>query len=144
VTAPYAVRVLLVEDHPLVRGPIRRALGDLGFNVVATAADGPSCVELYSEHRPDVVLSDVVLPGYSGIEATRRVLAADPTARVLLMSAAAVDSAIAAGIAAGAVGYVLKTVDATELYVYLLEAYDGRRDIFDRATAERVRALSAE
>lgn len=139
-----AVRVLLVEDHPLVREALRQRLADLGFDVVATAVDGPSCVALYAEHRPDVVLSDVVLPGFSGIEATRRLLATDADARVLLISADSDDRTLSAAVAAGAVGYVLKSVDAVELYTLIYEAYDGRHDIYDRATAERVRALTRE
>jgi len=138
VTSSYAVRVLLVEDHPLVREALQGELADFGFDVVATAVDGPSCVDLYAEHRPDVVLSDVVLPGFSGIEATRRMLAADPTARVLLISAVADDGAISAGIDAGAVGYVLKSVDAVELQGYVMEAYNGQRNIFDRTTMTHV------
>lgn len=139
-----AIRLLLAEDHPLMREALQLRLIDFGCDVVATAVDGPSCVELYAEHRPDVVLSDVMLPGFSGIEATRRVLAVDPTARMLLFSAVDDDRAIRAAIDAGAVGYVLKSVDAEELLACLLEACEGQRYIFDRHTAKKVIALSRE
>jgi two-component system response regulator DegU len=131
----HGVRVLLVEDHPLVRKALQRQLADFGFDVVATADDGPSAVELYFEHRPDVMLSDVNLPGFSGIEATRLVLDADPDARVLLISAVADDALVNTGIEAGAVGYVLKTIDAVELHDNLMAAHNGRRGIFDRTTS---------
>ena len=134
-TLPHDVRVLLVEDHALVRQAMQEQLADFGFEVVAVAVDGPSFLELYAEHRPDIVLSDVKLPGFSGIEATRRLLADHPEARVLLISAAVDERAVNAGIAAGAVGYVLKSIDATELYVFLMEAAEGWRGIFDRTTA---------
>jgi DNA-binding NarL/FixJ family response regulator len=139
-----AVRLLLAEDHPLMREALHSRLLDFGIDVVATAADGPSCVQLYTEHRPDVVLSDVMLPGFSGIEATRRILDLDACARVLVFSAVDDDRAIRAAIDVGAVGYVLKSVDAEELFACLMEAYDGQRYIFDRNTAKKVIALSRE
>lgn len=139
-----AIRLLLAEDHPLMREALQSRLLDFGCDVVATAVDGPTCVELYAEHRPDVVLSDVMLPGFSGIEATRRVLVVDPAARMLLFSAVDDDRAIRAAIDAGAVGYVLKSVDAEELLACLLEACEGQRYIFDRHTAKKVIALSRE
>lgn len=101
-------RVLLVDDHALLRDSLRGALEDVGYDVVGEAGDGQRAVELAIERRPDVVLMDVTMPVLDGIEATRRIAARAPGARVLMLSMHADPSLVARARAAGATGFIVK------------------------------------
>ena len=79
------VRLMVVDDHPIWREGVARDLAESGHEVVATAADGPAAVRRAAAVRPEVVLMDLQLPVGSGVEATREILAADPSARVLVL-----------------------------------------------------------
>lgn len=104
-------RVLLVEDHALVRAGLRTALEAAGFQIVADASDGPQGLDLAKQFRPDVLVVDIGLPGIDGIELTRLVHEAVPEAHVVILTMHDVDSDILAALAAGADAYVLKTSD---------------------------------
>jgi len=107
------IRVLLADDHAIVRKGIRDFLEeDSGIAVVAEATDGVAAVRLAGEHRPNVAVLDVQMPGVSGIEATRQIKAAYPEVRVLILTAYDDDSYVFALLRAGADGYVLKNADA--------------------------------
>jgi DNA-binding NarL/FixJ family response regulator len=101
--------VLVVDDQPLFRGVVRALIGALpGWRVVAEAASGEEAVELAQRMRPHLVLMDVYLPGIDGLEATRRIVVADPEVTVLLMSSYAREDLPDAVAACGAAGYVRK------------------------------------
>ena len=81
------IRVLLADDHDLFRAGLRVLLQDLGgFEVVAEAGDGREALRLVGEHRPDVVLMDLMMPGLNGLEATARLTRESPGVRVLILS----------------------------------------------------------
>ncbi len=81
------IRVLLADDHGLVREGLSRLLGSVpDIEVVATAVDGNEAVRLADEHRPDVILMDLRMPGIDGSEATRRVLRNDPKPQVVILT----------------------------------------------------------
>jgi DNA-binding NarL/FixJ family response regulator len=110
------IRVLLADDHAIVRKGIREFLEEDGdLTVVAEATDGREAVRLAGEHRPNVAVLDVQMPGVSGIEATRQIKAAYPEVRVLILTAYDDDPYVFALLRAGADGYVLKNADAGEL-----------------------------
>jgi len=110
------IRVLLADDHAIVRKGIREFLEEDGdLTVVAEATDGREAVRLAGEHRPNVAVLDVQMPGVNGIEATRRIKAAYPEVRVLILTAYDDDPYVFALLRAGADGYVLKNADAGEL-----------------------------
>jgi two-component system, NarL family, invasion response regulator UvrY len=104
------IRVLLVDDHAVVRAGFRRLLHDTAdIQVVAEAADGRQSCQCYLETRPDVVVMDLSLPEMSGLEAIRRILARDPLARVLVFSMHEEAVFAERALEAGAVGYITKS-----------------------------------
>ncbi|SQD97778.1 response regulator transcription factor [Parafrankia sp. BMG5.11] len=104
-----AVAVLVVDDQELFRGITCALVGVVpGWRVVAEAASGEEGVILARQIRPAVVLMDVYLPGINGIEATRRIIAGDPTVNVLLMSSYAVEDLPPGADDCGAAGYIRK------------------------------------
>jgi len=110
------IRVLVADDHPIVRGGIVALLSAADdMRVVAEAADGLEAVALAAEHGPDVVLMDLRMPGLNGDEATARILAANPAARVVILTTYESDSSILTAIEAGASGYLLKAAPQDEI-----------------------------
>jgi len=111
-----AIRVVIADDHALVREGTRQILEDQpGLAVVGEAADGEEAVALASRLRPDVVLMDIAMPRLNGIEATRLIKQASPSTSVLVLTAYDDDQYIYALLDAGAAGYLLKNVRGDEL-----------------------------
>ncbi len=109
------IRVLVVDDQELVRTGFAMILEKAGLDVVGQAADGEEGVALALEHRPDVVLMDVRMPGVDGIEATRRIAAMPDPPRVLVLTTFDLDEYVFAAVEAGASGFVLKDVPPDDL-----------------------------
>src|SRR5690348_2929058 len=104
-----AVRILLADDHSLVRASLRSLLTDNpDIEVVGEASDGRQAFELAAERRPDVVLMDISMPGLNGLEATRQIVKAHSSVRVIVLSMHATDQHVLRALRAGASGYVLK------------------------------------
>lgn len=120
-----AARVVIVEDHALVRAGLRTALTSAGFEVVGEAIDGPQGLALAKELRPDVLVLDIGLPGIDGIELTRMVQAELPQARVVILTMHDVDTEVLAALAAGADAYVLKSSDQSAVITAVGVAADG-------------------
>jgi DNA-binding NarL/FixJ family response regulator len=97
------------------REGVARDLQEAGHEVVATAGDGPAAVRRAAAARPELVLMDLQLAEGSGVEATGEILAADPSARVLVLSASGEDADVLAAVKAGATGYLLKSAGREEL-----------------------------
>lgn len=110
------IKVLLCDDQELVRAGFRLIL-DLedDIEVVGEAGDGQECLRLTSKHAPQVVLMDVRMPRMDGIEATRRLVAADSPSRVLMLTTFDLDELVYAAMAAGASGFLLKDVPREQL-----------------------------
>jgi DNA-binding NarL/FixJ family response regulator len=106
---------MVVDDHPIWREGVARDLAEAGFTVVATAGDGAAAVRIAAAARPEVVLMDLQLPVRSGVDATRAILAADPGARVLVLSASGEDTDVLQAVKAGATGYLVKSARHDEL-----------------------------
>ncbi len=110
------LRVLLAEDHLIVRQGIRLFLESKGVTVVGEAANGREAVELARQLHPDVIIMDIHMPELTGIEATRRIRHEFDDIRILVLTAYDEPSYIHALLEAGADGFVLKTVALSELY----------------------------
>jgi DNA-binding NarL/FixJ family response regulator len=104
------ITVLLADDHALVRRGLRRLLEDDGDIVVAgEASSGAEAVTMAAQLEPTVIVMDCAMPGGSGLDATREILAARPTAAVLMLSMHSEETLVRQALAAGARGYVLKS-----------------------------------
>lgn len=109
-------RVLLVDDHPLWRTAVAGMLErHPSVVVVAEAEDGPTAIDAAAEHRPDVVLMDLHLPGFTGAEAAARLAGLSPDTKVVMLSASGDEADVLDAVRAGAVGYVLKSGSADEI-----------------------------
>jgi DNA-binding NarL/FixJ family response regulator len=110
-----ALRVMVVDDHPMWRDAVERDLADAGFDVVAVAADGNQAVARFPAARPQVVVLDLQIPGPNGVEVTETVLRHDPSARVLILSASGEQEDVLAAVKAGATGYLVKSASREQL-----------------------------
>jgi len=121
------IRVMLVDDHTMVREALRVVLErDGGMLVVAEVGDGETALRLAGELNPDVVVMDVALPGQSGIEAARRLLARHPTTKVLGLSTYVDRRIVQQMLDAGAAGYITKSAAGAELRKGILALVAGR------------------
>ena len=110
------LRVLIADDHPLFRDGMRGLLATQpDMTVVGEAATGEQAVRLTGELEPNVVLMDIKMPGLGGIESTRRILAAHPSVRVLVVTMFEDDATVFTAMRAGARGYVLKDDDKDDV-----------------------------
>jgi len=108
------VRVVVADDHPMWRDAVSRDLTDAGFNVVATAHDGPSAVNRTLATRPDVLVLDLNLPGLSGDQVCAAIVKAQIPTRVLILSASAEQHDVLEAVKAGATGYLIKSAGREE------------------------------
>ena len=110
------IRVLVADDQSLVRGGFRMLLaGEHDIELVAEASNGLEAVDKAARFHPDVVLMDIRMPELDGLEATRRILAADGSARILILTTFNLDEYVYEGLRAGASGFVLKDDPAEQL-----------------------------
>jgi DNA-binding NarL/FixJ family response regulator len=140
-TAPVeGLRVVIVDDHPIFRQGLRTLLEDLGVEVVAEASDGEGGVATVVEHRPDVVLMDLQMPGVSGVEATRRLADRVPEAKVVVLTMVDDDQAVFAALQAGATGYLLKGAGQEEIGRALASVAAGQA-VYGPEVARRLRSF---
>jgi len=131
-------RVLLADDHPTFRRGLRALLDSLDHvQVVGEAEDGESVVALAAELIPDVVVMDLNMPGTNGVEATRRIVARQPSVAVLVLTMLDEDESVFAAMRAGARGYVVKGADTDDV-LRALESVAHGDAVFGPAVASRV------
>jgi NarL family two-component system response regulator LiaR len=134
------IRVLVADDHTIVRKGLCALLAtEPTIQVVGEAHDGTQAIAQVQALHPDVILMDLVMPGMDGLEATRRITASDPTARVLVLTGYSSDDEIFSAIRAGALGYLLKDASPGELVLAIRQIYDGESSL-DPTIARRLLA----
>lgn len=136
------IRILIADDHTLVRQGLRQLCEGLGtataaFTVVAEAENGAQAVALARTARPDVTLMDIVMPGVGGVDAIRQIICDTPAARIIALTMYREDQYMLDAIRAGARGYLLKTVDARDL-ITAIEAVHRGDYLIDPLIAARV------
>ena len=137
-TAPRPLRLLVVDDHEVVRQGLVALLDRReGFQVVAEAGTAAEAVEQALRFEPDIVVMDVRLPDGSGIEACREIRAELPTTRVVMLTSYPDEEAVLSAIVAGASGYLLKQIRARDL-VAALETVGRGGSLLDPAVTEKV------
>ena len=109
------IRLMLADDHRMLREGLRRSMAEQGFDMVGEARDGAEAVELARVLRPDVVLMDVTMPELDGVEATRRIRSAMPDVKVVMLTMHADQDVLASAIRAGASGYLVKDCSTEEI-----------------------------
>jgi DNA-binding NarL/FixJ family response regulator len=120
------ITVLIAEDHTIVREGMRALLAsEADIRIVAEAENGQEAVKLALSIRPDVVVMDIAMPLLNGMEATRQILAAEPSTRVLILSAHSDDAYVEHVIALGAAGYLLKQSSSSMLAKSIREVHRG-------------------
>lgn len=133
-----AVRVLLVDDHPVFRHGLSALLSALPeVEVVAEGATGADAVRLAADLHPDVVVMDLNMPELNGVEATRQVVAADPDIGVLVLTMFEDDDSVFSAMRAGARGYLVKGADSPDV-LRAITAVAGGEAIFGPSVAQRV------
>jgi DNA-binding NarL/FixJ family response regulator len=120
-----SLRILLVDDHAIVRAGLRSVLEATGLQVVAEAEHGRQAVHLAQKHRPDLVLMDIIMPELNGIEATHQLLKTVPKTKVLILSMYADRTHVANALSAGVAGYVLKSSGGDELFKAIRTVAEG-------------------
>ena len=147
-TIDIRTRVMLVDDHAIMRDLLRDALENTGeFQVVAQASDGEEALKVAAEAAPDVIVMDVIMPVMDGIESCRRIMELMPDIRVLILTASNEQDAIVSSIAAGATGYLQKYSGKEQLLTTLREVALGEFRIpgdAARRLARAVRSPSAD
>ncbi len=137
--------VLVCDDSPLAREAVRRGVAGVpGVTGVVVAGSGEEALARHRSERPDITLMDVRMPGIGGIEAARRLLAANPGATVIMMTMAEDMDGVARAVGAGASGYLLKDASRAEIAAVIGQALvDRNAPLPARPRAERNGALPA-
>ena len=132
------LKILLVDDHEIVRLGLKSLLARFPeFEVVAEASDADEAIDLATRYTPDVVVMDIRLPGKSGIEATREIVANNSETKIIILTSYADDELLFDAIAAGASGYVLKQIDSNEL-INALQRIGRGEALLDPAVTQKV------
>jgi DNA-binding NarL/FixJ family response regulator len=137
------IRVVLVDDHAVVRAGLEELLtGDDGIAVVGSVGNAAEAIALVEREAPDVVLMDLSMPELDGVEATRRIVAAEIDTHVVALTSFAERDRVLAALDAGAVGYLLKDIEPDELRRAIRAAARGESPLSPKAAGALVAARS--
>ncbi|GMB09145.1 LuxR family two component transcriptional regulator [Thermolongibacillus altinsuensis] len=133
-------RIVIIDDHKLFREGIKRILDfEEEFEVVAEGSDGEEALELVRQHRPDVVLMDINMPNVNGVEATRRLIEAYPDTKVIILSIHDDENYVMHALQTGAMGYLLKEMDADALIEAVKVVAEGGSYLHPKVTHNLVK-----
>jgi DNA-binding NarL/FixJ family response regulator len=139
-----AIRVVVNDDHPVVRQGLRSFLEARGFDVVGEAGDGETAVQVVRDTRPDVLLTDLVMPGVDGIEAIRRLRADGPPVGILVLTSFSGADQVIPAIQAGADGYLLKDAGPAALEDAIRAVHRGEPLLAPEAAAVVMARVAGE
>jgi DNA-binding NarL/FixJ family response regulator len=132
------IRVVVADDHPVFRYGLMAVLdGTDGIQTVGEAEDGDRLLELVALERPDVVITDLQMPGLDGVAATRELLALAPGTGVLVLTLHDDDASVVAALRAGALGYLVKGADRAEI-VRAVQAVAAGEAVYGPSVAQRI------
>jgi two-component system NarL family response regulator len=124
------IRILIVDDHALLRAGLRSSLGaEPDMEIVAAAANGQEAVELFRQHQPDIIVMDLKMPVMGGVEAIKAIRSQAPAARIVVLSTYEGDDDIYRALQAGAASYLLKDTLAEDLVRVIREIFAGGRPL---------------
>jgi two-component system NarL family response regulator len=130
VTAAVPIRVVVVDDHPVVRDGLRTLLDAApDIEVVGEAGDGRAAIAAWREHQPDVTLMDLRMPGMDGVDAIAAILRTAPEARIIVLTTFAGDEDIHRALRLGARSYLLKDAFGEEILAAIRAVHVGRRHV---------------
>lgn len=139
-----AIRILITDDHQVVRQGLRMFLSDdPEMEVVGEAANGAEAVELTRQVKPDIVLMDMLMPVMDGMAATERIRREFPDTEVIALTSVLEDSAVIGAVKAGAIGYLLKDAEPEELRAAIHAAAAGQVHLTPKAAARLMREVRA-
>jgi len=141
-----SIRLLLADDHRMLREGLRRSMIDQGFDVVGEARDGDEAIRLAEELRPEVILMDVTMPEVDGVEATRQIRASFPEIKIVMLTMHADQEVLTSAIRAGASGYLVKDCSTEEIASAVRMAFSGETALSPQLAAsmlDEVRRLDA-
>jgi DNA-binding NarL/FixJ family response regulator len=142
---PAGIRVLLVDDQPLLRMGFRMVLdAENDLTVVGEAGDGAEAIRLTHSLEPDVILMDVRMPGMDGIEATRQIAAARSASRIVILTTFDLDEYAFGGLRAGASGFLLKNAEPNELIAAIRTVAGGEASVSPRVTRRMLELFGAQ
>ncbi len=137
------IRVLVVDDHAIVRKGVRALLAEVEeIEVVGEASEGEEAIELVDRLHPDVIMMDLVMPKMDGIEAISKITAKYPDARILALTSFANDDKVFPAIKSGAIGYLLKDSDPDELIPAIRQVYRGEPSMHPSIARKLLQELS--
>lgn len=132
-------KIIIIDDHQLFREGVKRILDfEDTFEVVAEGDDGTEVVSMYQNHLPDVVLMDINMPGKNGVDATADLIAEFPEAKVIMLSIHDDESYVTHALKSGALGYMLKEMDADEIVEAIKVVANGGSYLHPKVTKNLV------
>ncbi len=138
------IRLMLADDHRMLREGLRRSMTDQGFDVVGEARDGDEAIRLAEELQPEVILMDVTMPEVDGVEATRQIKQLFPEIRVVMLTMHADQEVLASAMRVGASGYLVKDCSTEEIANAIRDVAGGKTALSPQLAAsmlEEVRRL---
>jgi DNA-binding NarL/FixJ family response regulator len=138
------LRVLIVDDHPMVREGLAGILSRFEITISDVAANGQEALQMFSATRPDVTLLDLRLPDQRGLDVLKSILKLDPNARVVILTSSQVEANIYDAISLGACGYLLKGIDGASLAQQIRHVAEGGRAIAAEVSERLARYIGSK